>query len=123
MATQPQRPYLAPSEFRIFFVLSLRNPLTIREIGHDLAHRYPDFRQGYSTLATILQRLISKGYVSQGEPGSTTAFLFHPTLPLDDVVRSHVEHFLDDHLLVEPAEIRTVVEVAAGKLTRRAQPS
>ena len=39
--------------------------------ARSFARRDPDFRQGYTTLATLLQRLAKKGYVAQESTGST----------------------------------------------------
>lgn len=108
-------PFLPPSEFRIFAVLCKRHPLTIREIGQELARRDPDFRQGYTTLATLLQRLVKKGYVVQESSGSAP-YLFRPRVPFDAALRRHIERFLDDFVVSEPVELRAVLEMVMDRL-------
>ena len=114
----PAPPFLSPSEFRVFLVLSLRHPLTVREISQELARRDPGFHQAYTTLATVLHRLTKKGYVAQEAEGSS-AYLFHPTVDLHAVLRTHVQRFLEDHLLQEPAELRVVLETVASRFPGR----
>lgn len=108
-------PFLPPSEFRIFSVLCKRHPLTIREIGQELARRDPDFQQGYTTLATLLQRLIRKGYVVQEDLGPAP-HLFRPSVPFDVALRRHIQRFLDDFVSSEPVELRAVVEMVMDRL-------
>ncbi len=111
----PEIPLLAPSEFRIFFVLCKRNPLTLRQIGQELARRDPEFRQGHDTLAPFLQRLVKKGYVSQHAQEGLPP-LFQPSIPFDFALRRQFERFLDDCFLTGPAELRALVDVALDRL-------
>ena len=108
-------PFLPPSEFRIFSVLCKRHPLTIREISLELSRRDPEIRQGYTTLATLLQRLIRKGYVVQDGAGPAP-HLFRPSVPFDVALRRHIERFLDDFAVSEPVELRAVLEMVMDRL-------
>lgn len=115
MPTDNSRPYLAPSEWRIFYVLSQgRSPMTIREIGVELIHLYPDQKQAYNTIATIITRMITKGYIR--EESGPSARSYQTTSPFDDALRQHFEHYLSEHLLDQPEEIGTLLEVLSRKL-------
>ncbi len=113
--SSPDFPYLAPSEFRIFSLLSKRGPLTIRDIGTQLARLDPEFRQGASSIGTLLQRLIQKGYVEQrGE--EATARRFGAIYPYDQALRRHIERFFHDLMLDGPDDLRTLIEMALERL-------
>jgi predicted transcriptional regulator len=105
-------PLLAPSEWRIFLVLSFRSPLTIKEIGIELSRRDPDFRQGHATLSTLLKRIIAKGYVRQkANEDVTMPTLYWPTAPLDLALRRHVERFLFDFTQQRREALEIVLDV------------
>lgn len=112
----PSFPDLSPSEFRIFAVLALRGPLTIRDIGRTLARQDPHFNQGYNALGKLLQRMVKKGYVTQDDPLGTAGKLYRPLLPYDLVVRRQIENFLDTLFLTSQEDLRAVVEVARARM-------
>ena len=121
MDTSPDFPYLAPSEFRIYSLLSKRGPLTIRDIGTQLARLDPGFSQGPSTLGTLLQRLIQKGYVEQrGE--EATARLFRSIYPYDLALRRHVERFFQDLTLDGADDFRLLIEMALARMAPSKKP-
>jgi predicted transcriptional regulator len=109
-------PLLAPSEWRIFLVLSLRSPLTIREIGIELSRRDPEFRQGHATLSTLLKRILTKGYVRQKvDDDVTMPTQYWPTVPLDVALRPHVERFLLDFTQQRREALEIVLDVIQQK--------
>lgn len=112
----PAPRFLAPSEFRVFLILSRRHPLTVREISQELTLRHPDTHQAYTTLATLVHRLVKKGYVAQE---GSSPHQYRPTVDFDAALRAHVEHFLDELALGDPAELRVVLETVTGRLPSR----
>ncbi len=88
-------PYLSPSEWRIFLLRSSRGPLSVKEIRSELSQCVPDFRQGISTLSTLLQRLIANGYVCRTRSASGT-IVYHPVVSLAPAFRRHADRFLSD---------------------------
>ncbi len=91
----PALPFLSPSEWRIFLVLSMTSPLSVKEISEELSRRHTDFHQGISTLSTLLQRLMANGYVSRTR-GPSGMIVYEPLVPLEPAWRRHAERFLDD---------------------------
>lgn len=110
-------PYLSPSEWRIFLVLSVRNPLTVKEIGLELSRRNPDFRQGISTLSTLLQRLIASGYVRKMMPPDTsTAIQYEPLVPLEPAFRRHAERFISDFTQLRRDQLESLLQAVTDHL-------
>ena len=108
--------FLSPAEFRIFSLLSRRGPFRIGEIKVHLGRLHPEFRQGYNTIGTLLKRLIQKGYVEQRDEGQT-AHLFYSIVPYDRALSWHVERFLDSFLITSRADLRTMLDLVADRLT------
>jgi predicted transcriptional regulator len=98
-------PYLSPSEWRIFLLLSSRSPLSVKESRSELSRSVPGFRQGISTLSTLLQRLLANGYICRRRNASGT-IVYHPAVPLEPAFRRHADRFLSDftQLRREPLE-------------------
>jgi predicted transcriptional regulator len=88
-------PFLSPSEWRIFLLLSSRGPLSVKEIRSELSRSVPDFRQGISTLSTLLQRLMANGYVCRTRSASGP-IVYHPVVALEPAFRRHADRFLSD---------------------------
>lgn len=88
-------PYLSPSEWRIFLVLSMQSPLSVKQISEELSRRHPDFGQGISTLSTLLQRLMANRYVVRGR-SDTGVIVYKPIVALEPALQRHAERFLDD---------------------------
>ena len=114
----PQRarsdlPYLAPSEWQVFYVLSKRGPLTIQEIGRELVGMNPDFKAGYTTLLSYAQRLIRKGYVHQKRlAGPTTAHTYSAVVPFNFALRRQIERFFAEFIFDDPESLRTLRQLA-----------
>jgi predicted transcriptional regulator len=107
--TSPDLPYLAPSEWQVFFVLSKRGPMTINEIGAELVRIQPDFAVAYTTILTYVQRLIRKGYVQQKRlPGPTTAHTYSTCVPYDFALSRQVARFLAEYTFGDPESLGTV---------------
>ncbi|HEX9944276.1 MAG TPA: BlaI/MecI/CopY family transcriptional regulator [Thermoanaerobaculia bacterium] len=108
MTADPQvapLPYLAPSEWQIFCLLSKRSPLTVRDLGAELRRRQSP-RQ-HTTILTFVQRLVRKGYVAQRPAGgATTANLYYAVVPFELALRLHVERFLAELVLDDPEDLR-----------------
>jgi len=102
-------PYLAPSEWQVFYVLSKRGPLTIRDIGAELVRMKPDFEAGYTTILSYVQRLVRKGYVRQQRlPGSTTAHLYRTKVPFEFALSRQVERFLAEFIFDDAENLDTL---------------
>ena len=61
---------LAPSEWKVFWVLSQRNPLNVAEISRELARHDPDFSLSENTIRTYVKRLEQKGCREAPRPAS-----------------------------------------------------
>jgi len=87
---------LAPSEWKIFWLLSKRNPLNVAEISRELGRHDPDFSLSENTIRTYVKRLEQKGYLSGG---AATDFSYRPSVPFEVALRFHVDRFLEQFAL------------------------
>lgn len=124
MSQQVERPeLLSPSEWSIFLVLSLRHPLSVKEIGQELARRDPEFRQGISTLSTLLQRLMARGYVRRKvPPSSTTPILYEPIVSLEPAFRTHADRFVSSFTQLRREQLELLLEVVKDHLQKLPPP-
>jgi len=90
-------PFLSPAEWRIFALLSKRGPLTIRQLVAELAESDPATRS-YTTILTLAQRLVAKGYLSEGPKaaprGPASAITYSASVPHAEALRYHTERLL-----------------------------
>lgn len=103
------RKLLSASEWRIFYLLSKRGPLRIKGLMAEMERLEPENRLAYTTVLTLAQRLVGKGYVAQ-QPATTdtTALVYIPQVPYEAALRLHVERFLADTTFYDPADLQAV---------------
>lgn len=95
---------LTPSEWRVFFLLSRRQPMTVAEIAQELARLDPELARSYNTVKTFTERICGKGYLRR-EPQPVTsgagreAFAYSLAVPFEDALKFHVHRFLDQYAL------------------------
>lgn len=110
-------PYLSPSEWSIFLVLSCKHPLSVKEIGQELSRVDDDFQKSISTLTTLLQRLMARGYVRKVPPrASSTPILYEPIVPLEPAFRSHAERFISSFTQLRREQLGLLLEVVQDRL-------
>jgi predicted transcriptional regulator len=97
------RSFLSPGEWRIFFLLARRGPLTVRQILGELAPAGSDAPPSYTTISTLTLRLAAKGYLSEGPKaapsGPASAVVFSTIIPYEEALRLHAERFLTQYAL------------------------
>jgi uncharacterized protein (DUF433 family) len=111
---------LAPSEWRIFSLLTRRHPLAISEITQELNRgRDPQHALAESTVRTVVKRLKSKGYLTTtaNDDPSSPALVYGPGVPLELALRLHVRNFLDHYALAGTPDLRLVRDVVEERLT------
>ena len=89
MANQPG---LSDSEREVLKVLWDRGPGTVREINAELARR--GRRWAYTTVATLLQRLAAKQYISS-DP-STVPHVFRAAVSRDELLERRLQDAADE---------------------------
>lgn len=104
---------LAPSEWRVFFLLSRRQPMTVAEIAQELARLDPELARSYNTVKTFAERLCRKGYLRR-EPQPVTsgagreAFAYSLAVPFEEALKLHVHRFLDQFALGGKADLDVI---------------
>jgi len=111
---KPRQELLSPSEWKVFWVLSRRHPLTIAEIGLELSRLDPEVSLNDNTVRTFVKRLQSKGYL-EGEAGSAL-LSFRPAVPFEVALRFHVGRFLDQFALGGEADLEILRKVVEERL-------
>jgi predicted transcriptional regulator len=104
---------LAPGEWKIFWVLSQRSPLTVAEISRELARHDPDFSLSDNTIRTYVKRLEEKGYLSGG---ASTGFSYRPSVPFEVALRFHVNRFVEQFALGGREDLKILRQVVEEKL-------
>ena len=104
---------LAPSEWKVFWVLSQRNPLNVAEISRELSRHDPEFSLSENTIRTYVKRLEQKGYLSGG---AATDFTYRPSVPFEVALRFHVNRFLEQFALGGREDLEIVLEVVKKRL-------
>lgn len=117
-----QLPYLSPAEWQVFFVLSKKGPLTVRQLVADFEENSGAGRC-YTTIMTLAQRLAAKGYLTVSDKaapsGPASAITFSAHLPYRDALRRHAERFLAQYTLGDSDDLLLVSEVIGRLLTSR----
>lgn len=120
MPNDPRRlTHLAPSEWQIFHAIAKHgDQITLRELGTRLANLDPGFSLAYSSLHTLVNRLIEKGYVESRSTGSgvTNTRLYWPVVPYEAALERHVERFLDQFVFDDPRDLEAVRDAVDGRL-------
>ena len=122
MPTPTNLPYLAPSEWQIFRALAKRGgEITLRELGTELARLHPDFALAYSSLHTLVNRLIEKGYLESCSTGSgvTNTRLYWPVVDFEAALERHVGRFLDQVVFDDPHDLATARKVLDARFASR----
>ena len=134
MAKRP--PTIPDSELDVLKVLWARNQATVREALDTL--RSSGRQWSYATVATLLDRLESKGLVTSDR--SELAFVYRPTITSQEVRQRRVTSLVDKlyqgepgllvlHLLkshqLEPgqaSEVRSLLDEMTGDKNRKKEP-
>jgi len=106
---------LSPSEWKVFWVLSRRHPLTTAEVAQELSRLEPDVSLNDNTVRTFLKRLQTKGYLT-AEPSSGRELLYRPSVPFDAALRFHVNRFLDQFALGGRSDLEVLCEIVERRL-------
>lgn len=115
----PELPFLSSSEWRIFYLLSKKGPLSIKALVAELAHQRTGSSVAYTTILTHAQRLVGKGYLTQHPTGgSSTANIYASRVPFDPTFRRHVERFLADFAFDNPDELESILQMINQRLCR-----
>ena len=111
---------LSPGEWRVFFLLSRRQPMTVAEIAQELTRLDPELARSYNTVKTFAERLCRKGYLRR-EPQPVTsgagreAFAYSLAVPFEDALRLHVHRFLDQFALGGKADLDVIRRTLADR--------
>jgi predicted transcriptional regulator len=104
---------LSPSEWKVFWVLSKRNPLTMAEISQELARHDPDFSLNDNTVRTFVKRLEQKGYLKVEPVGRLS---YRPSVPFEVALRFHVDRFLEQFALGGRDDLEVMRQVVEEQL-------
>lgn len=113
---KPRQELLSPSEWKVFWILSKRHPLTIAEISQELSRLDPGFPLNDNTVRTFVKRLQSKGYLKE-EKGSPL-LSFRPAVPFKEALRFHANRFLDQFALGGDGDLETLRQVIEERRPR-----
>lgn len=118
---ESELPFLSPAEWRIFALLSKKGPLTVRQLVAELAA--VDFSsRSYTTILTLAQRLVAKGYLSEGPKaaprGPSSAITYSAAVPYPEALRYHVERFLAQYTS-DPDDLLCLRQVVDQHLASR----
>jgi predicted transcriptional regulator len=121
-STFAELPFLSSSEWRIFYLLSKKGPLSIKALVAELEDQRPGAPLAYTTILTHAQRLVGKGYLTQHPiGGSSTANVYALRVAFDATFSRHVERFLSDFTFDNPDElesIRQMIDQRLGRVSR-----
>ena len=112
---KPRQELLSPSEWKVFWVLSKRHPLTIAEIGQELSRLDPELKLNDNTVRTFVKRLQSKGYLE--EEAASALLSFRPAVPFELALRFHVHRFVDQFALGGKGDLEILRQVLEERLT------
>jgi predicted transcriptional regulator len=106
---------LSPYEWRVFWIVSNRHPLTIAEISRELVRIEPEKPPpNDNTVRTFVARLFKKGYLTRAK--GQEAYAYEPCVPYDAALRFHATDFLHRFALGGRRDIEAVCEVASQRL-------
>jgi predicted transcriptional regulator len=106
---------LSPSEWKVFWVLSRRHPVTTAEVALELSRQEPEVSLSDNTVRTFLKRLQNKGYLT-AEPTSGRELLYRPSVPFEVALRFHVDRFLDQFTLGGRADLEVLRQMVEQRL-------
>lgn len=116
-------PHLSPGEWRVFFALSMSSPLSVKQVGQDLARRDPTFRQGISTLTTELQRMVEKGYVRRLESADpSTPILYEPIVSMEHAFRQRANRLISELTMLRREQLELLHEIITQRLEELPPP-
>jgi|GraSoiStandDraft_8_1057269.scaffolds.fasta_scaffold35425_2 predicted transcriptional regulator len=122
--TAPRQELLSPSEWRGFWILSRRHPLTIAEIGRELARLEPgEPPLNDNTVRTFVKRLQGKGYLAVDASAGRDLLAYRPSVPYETALRFHVSRFLDQFALGGRADLEILRAVLEERLAAPAAGS
>jgi predicted transcriptional regulator len=108
----PPRKLLSASEWRVFYLLSKKGPLKIRDLMDEMERQDPARLVAYTTVLTLAQRLVGKGYITQQPAASARGTLIYTAqVPYEVALRLHVEHFLAETTFYAPADLQAIREM------------
>jgi len=87
---RPAKPTLTGQELEIMKVVWKLGPSTVRQVYETLLERR---RIAYTTVMTMMNILEQKGYLKKNQ--GDRAYVYEPTQPQSQVIRSMVREFLD----------------------------
>jgi len=118
--TKARPELLSPSEWKVFWVLSKRHPLTSAQVVQELSWLGSDLSLDEETVGTFLKRLQSKGYLTTAPAAWRGEFLYDLAVSYEVALRLHVHRFLDQFAPGGTADleiVRQVIEECLGVLT------
>jgi predicted transcriptional regulator len=115
--TPARQELLSPSEWKVFWILSRRHPLTIAEIGLELSRQDPGVTLADNTVRTFVKRLQKKGYLAEDSSSPRDLMAFRPSVPFEVALRFHVDRFLDQFALGGRGDLETLRRVVEERLT------
>lgn len=98
---KPSRPALSEAELEVLKVLWDEGPAPVRRVNEVLARRGRSW--AYTTVLTLLQRLLSKGWVISDTSG--VAHVFRASGSRDELLQDHLKTLADQLCEGEPAPL------------------
>jgi predicted transcriptional regulator len=114
---------LSPGEWQIFYMVSKRGPLTIRQLVTEITSDRKEADRRYTTMLTLAQRLVKKGYLSLTPPrgatrGRTSAATYTATVAYEEALQRHAERFLSQYALGTPDDLQRIRNLLDQHLER-----
>jgi hypothetical protein len=118
---KPSLKALPPSEWRIMYFLWKHGPLTVAEVHRMSADH------GLTTVATLLKRLVAKGYLTTTlEPSSPAGGRpperFYPRVDYSTGLELVVREFLADYLFGDAAGLSFLAQTVQQSLSAADEP-
>jgi len=109
---------LAPSEWKIFALLTRHNPLSTSEITQEL-NRQNDPRHAVTdgTVRSLVKRILDKGYLTTIANDQRSAIVYSPSVPFETALRLHVNNFLDQYAPLGAPDLRLIRDLVDRRLT------
>jgi predicted transcriptional regulator len=115
--TPARQELLSPSEWKVFWILSRRHPLTIAEIAQELSRHDPGVSLNDNTVRTFVKRLQKKDYLTEDPSSRRDLLAFRPSVPFEVALRFHVDRFLEQFTLGGRGDLETLRQVVEERLT------